>query len=196
MNIDEILAILPDKFVSRGTTSKKFKTDLFNFFNKEEFKEFRCAELGIFNGDSTFLLCNLFKHVIGIENSQKQIDITNNFLRKNNVHNFDIILHDLYGQKFPYIGEIDIFMIDAVHTYECVKMDTLNCINSKKEFSNENKKLYFIYDDYGAFPPVKNAIDDLISSNVLSIVKKIGYSPDENFTHKLIDHEGIICVEK
>lgn len=195
MNIEKILSIIPDKFVSRGTTSKKFKTDLYNFFNKEEFKKFKCAELGIFNGDSTLLLCNLFTYVIGIEHCQKQIDITTNFLKRNNIQNFDIIQHDLYRQKFPYVGQIDVFMIDAVHTYECVKMDTLNCIKSKKESSTEDKKLYFIYDDYGAFPDVKKAIDDLISSNVLSVVKKIGYTPEEKFTHQLIDHEGIICIE-
>jgi hypothetical protein len=86
-------------------------------------------------------------------------------------------------------------MIDAVHTYECVKIDTFNCINSKKESSIENKKLYFIYDDYGAFPPVKQAVDELISSNVLSVVKKIGYMPGENFVNKLFDYEGIICIE-
>jgi hypothetical protein len=195
MNIEKILSILPDKFASKRTTSKKFKTDLYNFFNEEKYKDFKCAELGIFNGDSTLLLCNLFKHVIGIEYSQKQIDIATNFLKKNNLNNFDFLLHDLYNRKFPYVGEIDVFMIDAVHTYECVKIDTFNCINSKKESSIENKKLYFIYDDYGAFPPVKQAVDELISSNVLSVVKKIGYMPGENFVNKLFDYEGIICIE-
>ena len=45
MNIEEILINIPDKFQHKTTTSHKFKRELFEFFNKEEFKNKTCLEI-------------------------------------------------------------------------------------------------------------------------------------------------------
>lgn len=37
--IDELLNKVPEKYQWRNTTSKKFKYDVYNFFNKPEFKD-------------------------------------------------------------------------------------------------------------------------------------------------------------
>lgn len=97
---------------------------------------------------------------------------------------------DIYNTTLP-INQGDIFLVDAEHTYHAVIEDTSRSL----EFKSNGKK-YFIYDDYGAYPDIKKAIDDLIEYNKIEIIKKIGYSPEENFTRTLYDYEGVICMEK
>ena len=53
MTIDELLKDIPDKFEHSTTTSHKFKRDVFEFFNKPEFKESVCLEIGSNRGHST-----------------------------------------------------------------------------------------------------------------------------------------------
>lgn len=190
MNLEEILQKIPDKFEDRWTTSKKFKIELFKLFNNVEFKEKRCAELGSYDGHTTLLLCNIFKHVTGFELGQDHIEKSILFLESNNIKNYTLIQTDLYNGRFPTLEETDVFFIDAIHEYETVRIDTKNCLNTKSK-----SKKYIIYDDYGAFPGVKTAIDEFIKNGILSIYKKIGYEPNSKFTRKLYDYEGIICVE-
>jgi hypothetical protein len=89
----------------------------------------------------------------------------------------------------------DVFFIDAQHTYFAVIDDTIRSLKFK---STNGLKKYFIYDDIGAFPELKQAMDDLIKNEYIKIVKPIGYSPDETFISKhpkLSAYEGYICVE-
>lgn len=190
MNLDQILEKIPDKFENRWTTSKKFKSDLYNFFNLKEFEEKNCAELGVYNGHTTLILCNLFKHVNGIEFGKKQVENSINFLNSMNIKNYNIINEDLYNGSFPDVGITDIFFIDAVHEYNNVKIDTNNCLKVKSV-----SKKYIIYDDYGGFPEVKKAVDEFINKGILKICTKIGCEPNSNFTRKLLDFEGVICIE-
>ncbi len=41
--LTEILEKIPDKFECRNTTSRKFKSDLYEFFNQPEFKDRICV---------------------------------------------------------------------------------------------------------------------------------------------------------
>jgi hypothetical protein len=45
-NIDFILSNIPDKFEYPMTTSHKFKRDMFVFFDKSEFTDKICLEIG------------------------------------------------------------------------------------------------------------------------------------------------------
>jgi hypothetical protein len=85
----------------------------------------------------------------------------------------------------------DVFLVDAVHTYDAVIHDTLR---ATKKFDSVDKK-YFIYDDYGAFPDVKRAIDDLIDCGVIEIVQTIGHVVGDDFVRVLHESEGVICRE-
>jgi hypothetical protein len=186
--LQEILSKIPDKFECRNTTSHKFKKDIYEFFNKSEFKDRICVELGVYNGHSSYLLSNLFKQVIGFEISDVRINSARKFVE--GVQNVEFIQHNLYNGPLP-IERGDVFFIDALHEYESVIKDTLNCLNNVK---SDHKK-YFIYDDYGICQPVKKAINDLISEDKIKLVQYVGYEPNKAFTSPLSDYEGIICIE-
>lgn len=186
MTIDELLVNIPDKFQHNTTTSHKFKRDVFDFFNKEEFKTKSCVEWGSNIGYTTRILSFLFKNVVGfnLENVEKA-ELFN--IDRSNVKYY---AQDIYNTKIP-IDYADVFLVDAQHTYHAVIDDTYRSL----KFKSDGPK-YFIYDDYGAFPEIKQAIQDLISNDKIEIVKKIGHNPNENFIKPLCDYEGLICIEK
>jgi hypothetical protein len=186
MNIEEILTNIPDKFEHRTTTSHKFKRDFFEYFNKPEFKDKICLEIGSNIGYSTRVLSYLFKEVIGF--NLDNIDAAAKFnIDRPNVRFY---AQDVYNTELP-VDYGDIFFIDAQHTYEAVIDDTLRSL----KFKSSSKK-YFIYDDVGAFPEIKKAITDLIQHDKIEIIKYIGHEPESNFIRPLFDYEGIICIEK
>lgn len=186
--LTEILNKIPDKFDCRNTTSIKFKSELYEFFNKPEFKNRICLELGVYNGHSSYLLSHLFKKVVGFEISEGRINSAKKFV--DGINNIEFIRHDLYDGPLP-VSEGDVFFIDALHTYDAVVNDTLNCLNNVKS----NYKKYIIYDDYGICVPVKNAVHHLIDVGKLKLIKYIGYEPNSQFTSPLLDYEGVICSE-
>ena len=186
MIIEDLLKNIPDKFEHSTTTSHRFKKDLFEFFNKEEFKNKICVEWGSNLGYTTRVLSFLFKEVYGF--NKVEVDKAEKFNQdRSNVKYF---AQDIYNTKIS-INEGDIFLVDAEHTYHAVIDDTTRSL----QFKSSGKK-YFIYDDYGAYPEIKKAIDDLVEYNKIEIVKKIGYNNEEKFTRQLFDYEGVICVEK
>lgn len=185
MDIEEILKNIPDKFQHKTTTSHKFKKDLFDFFNKDEFKDCVCLEIGSNVGYTTRILSYLFKEVIGFNLEDASIAEKFNVDRPN----VKYYVQDVYKTKLP-IDYGDIFLIDAEHTYHAVIEDTMRSLS----FKSKNKK-YFIYDDYGAFPEIKQAINDLVQYEKIKIIKYIGHEPNSNFTRQLFDYEGLICVE-
>lgn len=186
MNIDELLSNIPDKFQHRTTTSHKFKRDVFDFFNKDEFKEKSCVEWGSNLGFTTKILSYLFKNVTGF-NIERTVEAEE--FNKNSP-NVKFYGQDIYETEIP-IDYGDVFLVDAQHTYHAVVDDTIRSLNFKS-----NGLKYFIYDDYGAYPEIKKAINDLISYGKIEIVKKIGHSPTDPFPRQLDDYEGLICIEK
>jgi len=186
MNIDEILKTIPDKSEHRTTTSHKFKRDVFDFFNKPEFKEKICLEIGSNVGYTSRVLSFLFKEVIGFNlESVENAEIFNK--DRPNVRYY---AQDVYNTKLP-VDFGDVFLIDAQHTYHAVIDDTIRSLS----FKSSDKK-YFIYDNYGVFPEIKKAIDDLIEYGKIEEVKKIGHVTNSDFVRPLLDYEGIICIEK
>lgn len=186
MNIDDILINIPDKFQHKTTTSHKFKKDVYNFFNKPEFRDKTCLEIGSNIGYTTRVLSYLFKEVIGFNKD----DVSRAVQFNSDRPNVKFYAQDVYNTTLP-VDYGDVFLIDAEHTYDAVINDTIRSLN----FKSSDKK-YFVYDDYGAFPEIKKAIDDLIECDKIVIVEKIGYSSKENFTRPLYDYEGLICIEK
>lgn len=186
MNIEEILINIPDKFQHKTTTSHKFKRDLFEFFNKEEFKNKTCLEIGSNVGYTTRVLSYIFKEVVGF--NLENVELAQKF--NSDRSNVRFYAQDVYNTTLP-IDHGDVFLIDAEHTYEAVVNDTMRSL----KFKSSGKK-YFIYDDYGAFPEIKQAVTDLIQYDKMQIVKYIGHETGSNFTRPLFDYEGVICIEK
>ena len=183
--IDELLLTIPDKFQHKPTTSHKFKRDVFEFFDKPEFKDKICVEWGSNLGYTTKILSYLFKDVSGFNLSCADQAVKFNADRPN----VRFYTQDIYTTKIP-IDTGDVFLVDANHSYEAVINDTLRSLN----FNSAEQK-YFIYDDYGALSDVKDAVDALILSNKIEIIKKIGHATGEVFTRNLRDYEGLICKE-
>lgn len=189
MTIDEILVGIPDKKDLRKTTSLKFKRDIFNFFNTDEFKEKSAVEWGSFLGQTTYVLSFLFKKVTGFNLNDVSL------AKETNKDRGNVEFHalNIYTNPCP-IDFGDIFLVDASHDYMSVMSD----INRSLKFGSIDKK-YFIFDDYGHIPGVRNAVDTFIKNDILEIIKPIGYNIDEMKQiiggHSNTD-EGLICREK
>ena len=177
---------LPDKTLHKSTTSLKFKEDVYNFFYPES-KNQTVAEFGSWCGFFTQVFSEMFRDVFSIDNVRKDC-----FLEQTKgLDNVEYIIGDLYGRdnrKFN-LKNIDVIMIDAVHTYPAVQMDTLTAKYYAKE------KGYLIYDDYGAFSEVKRGIDVLAGQGIIEIVKYIGQPKGWSYKqgHNLQDWEGVIA---
>ena len=187
MTIDEILALVPDKFEHKTTTSKKFKRDVYSFFDKPEFKNKTGLEIGSNLGYTTFILSFLFKQVYGI--NEKEFDKADEFCKRNGRTNVKFFGQDVYKYGLP-VDTADVIMVDALHTYDAVQMDVYNALKLKSD-----GKKYFIFDDVGAYPDIINSLNDLFDKNVIKPLIKIGHSDEETFTRKLYDWEGVICIE-
>jgi SAM-dependent methyltransferase len=185
--IDKLLNLVPEKYQWRRTTSKKFKKDVFDFFNKPTFKELNCLEIGCAHGHTTLILSKLFKKVYGINNISTEE--AKQFCNNNNCENVEFFNQDVYVNGLPNI-EADVIMIDAVHTYEAVKMDIHNSLKLKS-----NYKKHLIFDDTGIEPPVLKAVNDFCDNNILKIITKIGHKPGDFFHRELYSEEGLICIE-
>lgn len=189
MKIDDILALMPDKTEDRTTTSKKFKSDLYEFFKREEFSDKTCLEIGCKNGYTTLILTHIFKLVYGI-NYDTVVSHTK-FLKDNNRNNFELFAQDVYKFGLP-VKNVDVIFVDAVHTHAAVMSDVHNSLNL-----HSIGKKYFIFDDVGLYPEVKSAVDELIRSEKLSLIRSIGHSPfSSGFSGLMNDYEGVICIER
>jgi len=185
--LEHLLSLVPDKIQFKSTTSKKFKTDVYEYFNKPEFKEVNCLEIGCAHGHTTLLLSKLFANVYGI--NEDSCNIATQFCKSNGSLNTHFFVRDVYKYGLPDI-ESDVIMIDAIHTYGHVRTDIMNSLKLK----SKNKK-HFIFDDTGLFPEVHKVVKDMCDKNVLKFVKNIGCSPTDPFHKPLHDYEGIICTE-
>ena len=177
---------LPDKPEVTGTTSLKFKEDVFNFFYPQS-QDSSIVEFGSYRGHFTVLFSKIFNQVYSIDHATNEYyDINTKGLK--NVKKY---IHDLYKANISKLNlsNVDVVVIDAVHTYNAVRVDT----NSAHTILN--KYGYLIYDDYGAFIEVKHAVDSLVKENQIKIVKYVGESEGYSYkdNHKLNAKEGVIA---
>jgi hypothetical protein len=185
--LENLLSLVPDKLEYTYTTSKKFKTDVYEYFNKPEFKTLNCLEIGCAKGHTTLFFSKLFNKVYGITlGSYKDAE---DFCKSNGSLNTEFFSLDVYSQGLPKVNA-DIIMVDAIHTYDNVQKDIKNSLKLKSQ-----GKKYFIFDDTGLVPEVNKIVKDMCDKNVLRFIKNIGCSPTDPFHKPLKDYEGIICVE-
>jgi len=91
--------------------------------------------------------------------------------------------------------EYNVVLIDAEHTYTAVKRDT----RVVKEIAN--KSAFIVYDDYGTYPDIKKAVNDMIAADEIRFVKyigeeegwKYGNGGGAGYKRTLTDREGVIC---
>jgi len=197
MSINEILKKenIPDKPDFFATTSYKFKEDLYNYFAGDYFKSKKVLELGTSKGYTAKLLSYLFAEVHTV--NKKHDSDTTTYLDSSNIH-----LHtfDLYSYKakqaYSNIPAVDVYVIDALHSKWGVTYDLVNCLQQNPTSSER----YIVFDDYGTYPEVKEAIDEAIQSKVIKVQKYIGHSKGWSYgpvgvdTERILkDWEGLIC---
>lgn len=194
VEIETLLAKIPEKESFISTTSKQFKLDVINFFNKPEFKEKIAMEMGCDQCHSTVILAALFKYVYALDNVPNAE--AEAFLKQCGVTNASRILCDLYDENPLPVSTADVVFVDAWHTYEGVHTDVLNALNLPSK-----EKKYFIFDDVGIYPEIKRAVEEFFAEGKLKLVKKIGRAPHDP-QHlwfmpnlKLEDYEGLIAIE-
>ena len=188
--INEILEeIKEDKNDNTSTTSFKFKTDLWNFFNTDEFKTVSAVEFGTNKGQTTRVMSYLFNKVYTINFELWRHDFAKELNKDRN--NIDYLVFDLYSRNQLHIADddIEVIFIDAGHDYHHVVSDIGRAIQFK------NLK-YLVFDDYGLITPVKDAVDEVLSMNTdtMSIAARIGHEPGHAFIGNRIlkDSEGLI----
>jgi hypothetical protein len=167
------------------TCSDKMRYDIYNFFKDKS--HFKIAEIGSHKGYSTGILSNIFSKVYSVDNSVEYTEFNKNFNK--DATNVEYVILDIYNNTWEILpNDIEVSFIDAVHSYECCKSDTLNSI---KQFKNLQ---YIIFDDYGVWSGVRQCIDELISNKILIFEKFIGINdvPGPNGIVKNVN-EGIIC---
>ena len=199
MSVEEIIQqdSIPDKPEVHATTTHKFKKDFWDFFNTADFKKVNFVEFGTSRGYTAKIASYLFKqvHTINIR-IDKQAE---EYLASR--ENITLYAFDLYksSKQWEVMETGDVFLIDAMHTYKAVTQDIETAL---KELPSKNKKKYLVFDDYGAFPEVKRAIDQAINKGLIKEVARIGQEtgycygePAGETTRTLTDSEGIICQE-
>lgn len=189
--IEQLLAeIKEDKKDNLATTSFKFKTDLWDFF--QDCKDKVAVEFGTHKGQTTRILAHLFKRVY-------TININDNSSGKQLNSDLDNIIYidnfDLYGLKtLPIEEKVHMALVDAGHDYNQVISDLnrvfdLNC----------DSECFVVFDDYGleSFEQhVRKAVEEARTVGALEAVKFIGHEPGHSFggipQRILSSYEGII----
>lgn len=182
-----------DKTQNMSTTSFKFKEDIWEYF--QDFKNRIIIEFGTHKGQTTRILSFLFKKVYTVNhNNNKSAKMLNK-----DRNNIEYLNFDLYSsEELPIKSKIDVFFIDAGHSYQNVISD----INRATSMWC-SEECYIIFDDYGAnchSNTVKKAVDEALNLKVISLIKGIGHSKGYNFgtggkggeDRILEDYEGLI----
>ena len=175
------------KSVSKTTTSMKFKADTVDFF-RGKFKDKTVLEIGTSLGYGTKILSGLFKKVITLDNSNDKLYEAKENLK--HLDNVEFRLMDVYRDRWNFEEKVDVVFIDCVHTYQHLKSDVDNSLNTFD-------KPILMFDDYGLFPDLKQLIDEYVEAGKLKILKKIGQHKGKIYPktmNKILkDREGIIC---
>mgnify|MGYP001329419346 CR=1 FL=1 len=181
-----ILNNVNHKDTFKNATSRKFKSDLLEFFKDKKYKEMSVLELGACQGDTTRVFAELFKKVYAVDRSEDNVRLIKEKCK--DVQNVESSVMDVTNDewKFP---QVDVVFIDASHDYPQVKIDIQKVIDY---FDNP----IIILDDYGN-PNNRNiriSIDEKINEGKINIHKLIG--EDVGFKTKagweMIDREGVI----
>lgn len=186
----------PDKSSWKTTTTQIFKINVFGFLLEVGIDK-TILELGSAQGHSTFYLAGLCKHIYATDISKDNCKLIENL----NLKNCTIYNEDIYSKSFleiisKDIEKIDITIIDAVHKEKNVFDDSIKGYNLNSK--------YFIYDDIGLIPEVKNGFEKFINflkekKHIIEI-RNIGAPPGAVYNNTgnkiLTDFEGKILIIK
>ena len=186
-----LLKGIPDKWESKTTTTLRYKSELINFFKDDKYRDMTVLEIGSSLGHSTKMLSHLFKKVTAVDVSREKHEYSHKHFTQN-CENIVYAIEDVYNRPWKF-GHHDIVFIDCVHDYAHVKSDIENSLKICD-------KPIMIFDDYGLFPDIKQAIDEYIDSGKFKVLTYLGHQKGTilpKTQNKILKHfEGIICQVK
>ncbi len=178
-DIKYLVLTLPDKYQWPSTTSHEFKNFLIDKFYGSDCD---ILEVGCHKGQTSLILSHLFNKVFAMNINPPSDDFPD---RQNIIYEQMDSYNDEW--KFDKWKNVDVVMIDAIHEYNQVKLDTENALKLNPK--------YIIFDDYGVglFPGVKQYVDEFIMENNFEIVP-VGLEKGKMFKsgERLVDSEGLM----
>ena len=169
----------------KNATSRKFKSDLIEFFKDKKYRDMTVVELGCCQGDTTKIFSSLFKEVYAYDWSDDNIKE----VREKCGDNVHSKVMDVTNDKWEF-PKADVVFVDASHDYPQVAVDIQKCVDY---FDNP----ILILDDYGNpnNRNIRNSIDDKIREGVVridtEIGERVGFKTKAGW--EMIDREGVIC---
>lgn len=191
--IEVLNEIGEDKTQNLSTTSFKFKSDVWEFF--QGFDDKIAVEFGTHKGQTSRVLSYLFNKVytVNYQDNAEAMRLNSDRTNINYISNFNLYTNEV----LPIDDMVSMFFVDGGHKYEELVYD-INRITRM----NCDTDCYLLFDDYGSTinPGIKQAVTLAVNSNVLKIVKFIGHSEGHNFGNAvkggpdriLVDYEGVI----
>jgi hypothetical protein len=191
--IEVLNEIGEDKTQNLSTTSFKFKSDVWEFF--QGFDDKVAVEFGTHKGQTSRVLSYLFSkvHTVNYQDNAEAMRLNSDRTNINYISNFNLYTNEV----LPIDDMVSMFFVDGGHKYEELVYD-INRITRM----NCDTECYLLFDDYGSTinPGIKEAVTLAVNSNVLEIVKFIGHESGYNFGNAikggpdriLVDYEGVI----
>ena len=182
-----VLNSVNHKDTFKNATSRKFKSDLFEFFKDDKYKKMKVLELGACHGDTTRVFAELFDKVYAVDRSEDNVQLIREKCK--DVDNVECSVMDVTNDAWNF-PQVDVVFVDASHDYPQVAVEIQKCIDY---FDNP----LLILDDYGNpnNTNIRNSIDDKVREGKINIHKKIGEGVGflTKSGWKMIDREGVIC---
>ena len=180
--IKPILDKVDHKETYKNATTKKFKSDLYNYFKEKQLKT--VVEFGCCKGDTTKVLSLISKKLHASDISNENIEAAKN--KCMGCINISFEVKDV-NTEWNY-NNPDLIYLDALHDYNGI-------LNGLNRIKSQYPQTTIVMDDYGhIMNTVKPIIDNLIQKNQIKVLKWIG--EDKGYVAAndkvFIDKEGLI----
>ena len=171
----------------KSTTSRQFKSDVYDYFSDDKYKEMTALDLGCWRGHGSKIYSHLFKKVYSVEIDQENVELAKDLCISRG--NIVFECKDVYQTNWDW-PEINVVFVDSNHTYDGV-------INDIKKVMQLYRDPILVLDDYGnPRQQIKQAIDHLVSEGTIKIEKFIGEREGYTTAHGMVfnGREGVIAT--